>query len=126
SQLAARQGDVIEAVRCVAEAAEWDAVPHVLTEAGVAGALPDRAGEFEAALGQLPEEQRAEPAVAAALAMVRLCRGDPDSAVAYLDLAALGLDESAPDRLVIELWLAMLRLIRQPDDGSIASRPAGG
>lgn len=52
--------------------------------------------------------------------MVRLCRGDPDSAVAYLDLAALALDESAPDRLVIELWLAMLRLIRQPDDSSIA------
>jgi LuxR family maltose regulon positive regulatory protein len=120
SRLAAGQGDVIEAVRCVAEAGEWDAVPRVLTEAGLAGALPDRAGEFEAALGQLPAEQRAEPAVAAALAMVRLCRGDPDSAVAYLDLAALGLDESAPDRLVIELWLAMLRLIRQPDDGSIA------
>jgi LuxR family maltose regulon positive regulatory protein len=120
SQLAARQGDVIEAVRCVAEAAEWDAVPHVLTEAGLAGALPDRAGEFEAALGRLPAEWRAEPAVAAALAMVRLCRGDPDSAVAYLDLAALALDESTQDRLVIELWLAMLRLIRQPDDGSVA------
>ena len=56
--------------------------------------------------------------------MVRLCRGDPDSAVAYLDLAALALDESEPDRLVIELWLAMLRLIRQPDDGS-DSRSAG-
>jgi LuxR family maltose regulon positive regulatory protein len=120
SQLAARQGDVIEAVRCVAEAAEWDAVPHVLTEAGLAGALPDRAGEFEAALGRLPAEWRAEPAVAAALAMVRLCRGDPDSAVAYLDLAALALGESTQDRLVIELWLAMLRLIRQPDDASIA------
>jgi LuxR family maltose regulon positive regulatory protein len=120
SQLAARQGDVIEAVRCVAEAAAWDAVPHVLTESGLAGALPDRAGEFEAALGRLPAEWRAEPAVAAALAMVRLCRGDPDSAVAYLDLAALALDESTQDRLVIELWLAMLRLIRQPDDGSIA------
>jgi LuxR family maltose regulon positive regulatory protein len=120
SQLAARQGDVIEAVRCVAEAAAWDAAPHVLTESGLAGALPDRAGEFEAALGRLPAEWRAEPAVAAALAMVRLCRGDPDSAVAYLDLAALALDESTQDRLVIELWLAMLRLIRQPDDGSIA------
>jgi LuxR family transcriptional regulator, maltose regulon positive regulatory protein len=120
SQLAAGQGDVIEAVRCVAEAAEWDAVPHVLTESGLAGALPDRAGEFEAALGRLPAEWRAEPAVAAALAMVRLCRGDPDSAVAYLDLAALALDGSTQDRLVIELWLAMLRLIRQPDDRSIA------
>ena len=77
----------------MAEAAEWDAVPRVLTEAGLAGALPDRAGEFEAALGRLPAERRAEPAVAAALAMVRLCRGDPDSAVAYLDLAAMALEE---------------------------------
>ena len=93
----------------------------MLTEAGLAGALPDRAAEFEAALGRLPAERRADPAVAAALAMVRLCRGDPESAEAYLGLAALALDESAPDRLVIELWLAMLRLIRQPDASTVAS-----
>jgi len=117
---AAGHGDVIEAVRCVAEAAEWEAVSHVLTEAGLAGALPDRAGEFEAALGRLPAERRAEPAVAAALAMARLCRGDPESAEAYLSLAAMTLDISASDRLVIELWLAMLRVIRQPDDACIA------
>jgi LuxR family transcriptional regulator, maltose regulon positive regulatory protein len=120
SRWAAGQGDVIDAVRYVAEAAQWDAVPHVLTEAGLAGALPDRAGELEAALGRLPAESRADPAVAAALAMVRLCHGDPDSAEGYLDQAALAFDESAPDRLVIELWLAMLRLIRRPDAGSIA------
>jgi LuxR family transcriptional regulator, maltose regulon positive regulatory protein len=117
---AAGQGDVIEALHYAAEAAQWDEVSHVLTEAGLAGALPDRAGEFEAALGRLPPERRADPAVAAALAMVRLCRGDPESAEAYLGLADVALDESAPDRLVIELWLAMLRLIRQPGAGSIA------
>jgi LuxR family transcriptional regulator, maltose regulon positive regulatory protein len=117
---AAGHGDVIEAVRCVAEAAEWEAASHVLTEAGLAGALPDRAGEFEAVLGRLPAERRTESAVAAALAMVRLCRGDPESAEAYLGVAAMALDISASDRLVIELWLAMLRVIRQPDDGCIA------
>jgi LuxR family transcriptional regulator, maltose regulon positive regulatory protein len=120
SRWAAGEGDVIEAMRCLAEAAEWDAVPHVLTEAGLAGALPGRAGEFEAVLGRLPAESRGEPAVAAALAMTRLCHGDPDSAQVYLDLAALSLDEGTRDRLVIELWLAMLRLARQPDEGSIA------
>jgi LuxR family maltose regulon positive regulatory protein len=62
--------------------------------------------------------------------MVRLCRGDQDSAAAYVDLAALALDDGtsdhgapdhgAPDRLVVELWLAMLRLIRRPDDESVA------
>ncbi len=118
---AAGQGDVIEAVGYMAEAAQWDEVSGVLTEAGLAGALPDRAGEFEAALGRLPPERRADPAVAAALAVVRLCRGDPESAEAYLGLAALALDESAPDQLVIELWLAMLRLAMQPDASTVAS-----
>lgn len=116
---AASQGDVIEAVRHAADAGQWDQVSRVLTEAGLAGALPDRAAEFEAALGRLPAERRADPAVAAALAMVRLCRGDPESAEAYLGLAALALEETAPDRLVVELWLAMMRLIRQPDADAI-------
>ncbi|MGH3246240.1 MAG: LuxR C-terminal-related transcriptional regulator [Trebonia sp.] len=120
SRWAAGQGDVIDAVRYAAEAEQWDAVSHVLTEAGLAGALPDRAEELEAALGLLPADRRADPAAAAALAMVRLCRGDPDSAEAYLDLTALALDERAPDRLVIELWLAMLRLMRRPDADSVA------
>jgi len=117
---AAEQGDVIEAVRYAAEAGQWDQVSRVLTEAGLAGALPDRAAEFEAELGRLPAERRGDPAVAAALAMVRLCRGDPESAAAYIGLAALALEESTPDRLVIELWLAMMRLIRQPDAEAIA------
>lgn len=118
---AAGQGDVIEAVRYAAEAGQWDLVSRVLTEAGLAGALPDRAAEFEAELGRLPAERRGDPAVAAALAMVRLCRGDPESAEAYIGLAALALEESAPDRLVIELWLAMMRLIRQPDAEAIVA-----
>lgn len=118
---AAGQGDVIEALRCVAEAQEWTAVPHVLTEAGLAGALPDRAVEFEAALGRLPEQRRADPAVAAALALVRLCRGDPESAGAYLGLARPALTQDAPGRLVIELWLALLRLLRRPDAEAVAA-----
>ena len=118
---AAAQGDVIEAVGYAAEAARWDEVSRALTEAGLAGALPDRAAELEAALGRLPAQRRADPAVAAALAMARLCRGDPESAEAYLDLAALTLDDGVTDRLVTELWLAMLHLIRQPDASAAAS-----
>ncbi len=118
---AAGQGDVIEALRCLTEAQEWAAVPHVLTDAGLAGALPDRVVEFEAALGQLPAQRRADPAVAAALALVRLCRGDPDTAGAYLGLVVPALDDDdAPGRLVIELWVALLRLLRHPDDATIA------
>jgi LuxR family transcriptional regulator, maltose regulon positive regulatory protein len=117
----AGQGDVIEALRCVAEAGEWEAAPRVLTEAGLARALTDRVADLETALGRLPGQSRADPAVAAALAMARLYRGDPDSAQAYLGLAAPALDGTVHDRLVIELWLATLRLLRQPDDDSIAS-----
>ncbi|HEY6492823.1 MAG TPA: LuxR C-terminal-related transcriptional regulator [Trebonia sp.] len=118
----AERGDVIEAVRCVAEAGEGQSVSAVLTEAGLAGALPDRAAELETVLGRLAAERRAEPAVAAALAVVRLCRGDPESAEAYLSLAAMTFDAGAPDRLVSELWLAMLRVIRQPDDDDCVAR----
>lgn len=73
-------------------------------------------GELEAVLGLFPAARRgADPAVAAALGMARLCRGDPASAEAYLHLAAAGLDDQVPNRLVVELWLAMLRAARQPD-----------
>jgi len=111
-----RDGDVIEAVRCWAETGDWEHASLALTEAGLAGVLPDRIGELETALGLFPAARRgADPAVAAALGMARLCRGDPASADAYLGLAAAGLDDRVPNRLVVELWLAMLRVARQPD-----------
>jgi LuxR family transcriptional regulator, maltose regulon positive regulatory protein len=112
----ARHGDVVEALRCSAEAGDWDEASRALTEAGLAAVLPGRMSEFETVLGLFPAERRAaDPAVAAALAMARLCRGDPDSADAYLSLAEEALGGRARDRLVVELWLAMLRLVRQPD-----------
>ena len=111
-----RDGDAIEAVRCWAETGDWEHASLALTEAGLAGALPDRIGELETALGLFPAARRgADPAVAAALGMARLSRGDPASADAYLGLAAAGLDDRVPNRLVVELWLAMLRAARQPD-----------
>ena len=121
-----RDGDAIEAVRCWAETGDWEHASLALTEAGLAGVLPDRIGELEAALGLFPAARRgADPAVAAALGMARVCRGDPASADAYLALAAAGLDDRVPNRLVVELWLttlrtatlrtAMLRTAGQPD-----------
>jgi LuxR family transcriptional regulator, maltose regulon positive regulatory protein len=111
-----RDGDVIEAVRCWAETGDWERASLALTEAGLAGVLPDRIGELETVLGLFPAVRRgADPAVAAALGAARLCRGDPASADAYLGLAAAGLDDRLQNRLVIELWLAMLRAARRPD-----------
>jgi LuxR family transcriptional regulator, maltose regulon positive regulatory protein len=117
----AARGEVIEAVRCVAESGLWEQAPPLLTEAGLAGALTDRVAEFETVLGRLPARWRADPAVAAALAMTRLYRGDPDSAEAYLTKAAPALLDTVPDRLVIDLWLATSRLLRQPDMAAVAS-----
>ena len=117
----AARGEVIEAVRCVAESGQWGEAPSVLTEAGLAGALTERVAEFETVLGRLPARWRADPAVAAALALTRLYRGDPDSAEAYLGKAAPALDDTVPDALVIELWLATLRLLREPGRGCDAA-----
>jgi len=127
----AGHGDAVEALRCAAEAGQWEAAGPLLAEAGLAGALTERVAEFETVIGRLPAEWRADPAVAAALALARLYRGDPDSAEAYLDLATGAGSEDAgplnddsgsvPDRLVIELWLATLRLLRRPDAESVAA-----
>ncbi|MGH3422784.1 MAG: hypothetical protein ACRDOD_24695, partial [Streptosporangiaceae bacterium] len=46
-----RDGDAIEAVRCWAETGDWEHASLALTEAGLAGVLPDRVGELETALG---------------------------------------------------------------------------
>ena len=109
-------GDVIEAVRCWAETSDWEHASLALTEAGLAGVLPDRAGELETVLGLFPAARRAaDPAVAAALGIARLCRGDPASADAYLGRATAVLDDRTPNRLVVELWLGVLRVARQPD-----------
>jgi LuxR family transcriptional regulator, maltose regulon positive regulatory protein len=112
----ARTGDVIEAVRCWAGTADWEHASLALTEVGLAGVLPERAGELETVLGLFPAPRRAtDPVVAAALGAARLCRGDPASADAYLGVATAGLDDWTANRLVVELWLAMLRVARQPD-----------
>jgi LuxR family maltose regulon positive regulatory protein len=112
----AGRGDVIEAVRCSAGAQDWDHASRALTEAGLAAVLPDRMGELETVLGLFPAARRAaDPAVSAALAVTRMCLGDPESAAAYSRLTADVLAEQAPNRLVIELWLTALRVFGQPD-----------
>jgi LuxR family maltose regulon positive regulatory protein len=131
----AAHGDAVAALRCAVEAGQWEAAGPLLAEAGLAGALTERVAEFETVIGRLPAPGRADPAVAAALALARLYRGDPDSAEAYLSLATgtgNGTGDAdagpvsddagrAPDRLVIELWLATLRLLRQPGADAVAS-----
>jgi LuxR family transcriptional regulator, maltose regulon positive regulatory protein len=113
----AARGDVVEAMRCAAEAGDWDQASLALAEAGIAGVLPSRMADLEEALRLFPAERRCgDPVVAAALAAARLCGRDPDSATAYHGYAAEALADSAePTRPLVELWLAALRVMQTAD-----------
>ena len=93
----AARGEAVEAVRCSAEAGDWEFASRALAEVGIAAALGGRAAELEEVIGRFPADRRADdPAVAAALAAARLCRGDPECAVVYLDRAEQTMDGCAP------------------------------
>jgi LuxR family maltose regulon positive regulatory protein len=113
----AERGDVVEAMRCAAEAGDWDQASLALAEAGIAGVLPGRIAELEDALRLFPGNRRSgDPVVAAALAAARLCGRDPDSAAAYRGYAAEALADCAePVRPLVELWLAALRVMQTAD-----------
>jgi LuxR family transcriptional regulator, maltose regulon positive regulatory protein len=118
----AARGEAVEAVRCSVEAGDWAFASRALAEAGIAAALNGRAAELEEVIGRFPPELRADdPAVATALAAARLCRGDPESAVAYLDRAQETIGGCGPAvRPVIELWLAALRVMHTADEPTLA------
>ncbi len=110
----AAHGQPAEAVRCAAKAGDWDYAAHVLAEAGVAALLQGGAAELEAVLALFPADRWADDAaVAAALATVRLWRGDPDGASHHLEAAQRGLGRcgEAASR-VIEPWLAALQVMQ--------------
>jgi LuxR family maltose regulon positive regulatory protein len=113
----AARGDVVEAMRCAAEAGDWDQASLALAEAGIGGVLPGRMADLEEALRLFPAERRSgDPVVAAALAAARLCGGDPDSATAYRGYAEEALADCAePTRPLVELWLAALRVMQTAD-----------
>src|SRR3984957_5288239 len=118
----AARGEAVEAVRCAAEAGDWDFASRALAEVGIAAALGGRGAELEGGIGRFPTDRRADdPAVAAALAAARLCRGGPECAVAYLDRAQQTIGSCAPIvRPVVELWLAALRVMHAADEPTLA------
>src|SRR3984957_10772759 len=118
----AARGEAVEAVRCSVEAGDWDFASRALAEAGIAAALSGRAAELEEVIGRFPPELRADdPGVTTALAAARLCRGDPEAAVASLDRAQETIGGCGPAvRPVIELWLAALRVMHTADKPTLA------
>ena len=123
----AAHGRPVDAVRCAAEAQDWDYAAQVLSEAGAGAVTSDRSGELEAVLALFPPERSADdPAVAAAWAAARLWDGDREGAASYLDSARRSVERSAPAmRRIMEPAIAALRVMHaagrtDPDPGLLA------
>jgi LuxR family maltose regulon positive regulatory protein len=123
----AAQGRHIGAVRCAAEARDWDYGAQVMAEAGAGAAMAGQTAELESVLALFPAERSAaDPAVAAAWAAVRLRDGDWESALSYLDSAQRGVERSVPAmRRIMEPTIAGLRVMHAacragPDPGLLA------
>jgi LuxR family maltose regulon positive regulatory protein len=110
----AEHGEVIEALRCSAEAGDWDYGAHVLADAGPAALMSNGAAGLAAVLALFPAERRADDAaIAAACAGARLWSGDPEGAAAHLDDAQHGLGRVAEQtRRSIEPGLAAMRVMQ--------------
>ncbi len=110
----AEHGEVIDALRCSAEAGDWDYGAYVLADAGPAALMSSGAAGLEAVLALFPAERRADDAaIAAACAAARLWSGDPEGAAAHLDDAQHGLGRLAEQmRRVIEPGLAAMRVMQ--------------
>jgi LuxR family maltose regulon positive regulatory protein len=108
-------GAVLDALRCAAEAGDWDYGAYVLADAGPAALTEPGAAALEAVLGLFPAQARADDAaVAAACAAARLWLGDPQGAAAHLDAAQRALDR-LPDQLrpAVEPGLAAMRILHE-------------
>ena len=103
----AARGEAVEAVRCSAEAGDWEFASRALAEVGIAAALGGRAAELEEVIGRFPADRRADdPAVGGG--------GGGDR-------AQLTIGGCAPAiRPVVELWLAALRVMHAADEPTLA------
>jgi LuxR family maltose regulon positive regulatory protein len=116
----AAQDQAIDALRCAAQAADWEYAAHLLAEAGTAALIRSGAPALEEVLALFPAERRAsDAAVAAALTAVMLWTGDPDGAAHHLDTAARALGRCSPaERRLLDPWLAALRVMQAASSSS--------
>jgi len=116
----AAQDQGIDALRCAAQAGDWDYAVHLLAEAGTAALIRNGAQALDEVLALFPAERRAsDAAVAAALTAVMLWTGDPDGAEHHLETAARALGRCSPaERRLLEPWLAALRVMQAASSSS--------
>jgi LuxR family maltose regulon positive regulatory protein len=123
----AEHGKPIEAVRCSAEAGDWDYGAHVLADAGPVALMHRSPAVLEEVLALFPADRRADDAaVAAACAAARLWSEDPESAAAHLDCAQRALGRlSDQQQRAVQPSLVALRVLQaaslgQADPGLLA------
>jgi LuxR family maltose regulon positive regulatory protein len=116
----AGRGRVLDAVRCAAEAMDWDYAAQALADAGAAAVLSPGPAELEAVLTLFPAGRAADDvAVATAWAAARLWGEDPEGAAAYLDSAQRALARAGPAmRRVMEPALAGFQLMHAAGQGA--------
>jgi LuxR family maltose regulon positive regulatory protein len=110
----AARGHAVEAVKIAAQARDWDFGVRLVAQAGAGVLVPDGPAELESVLAAFPPEYRAGAApVAAALAAVRLWRGDADGAAPHLDCAQRALRElDGEARAVVGPWVTALQVMQ--------------
>jgi LuxR family maltose regulon positive regulatory protein len=123
----AEHGKPIEAVRCSAEAGDWDYGAHVLADAGPVALMHQGPAVFEGVLALFPADRRADDAaVATACAAARLWSDDPEGAAAHLDGAQRALGRLADQQQrAVQPSLLALRVLQaaslgQADPGLLA------
>ena len=117
----------VEAVRCSAEAGDWDYGAHVLADAGPVALMHQGPAVLEEVLALFPADRRADDAaVASACAAARLWSDDPEGAAAHLDGAQRALGRLADQQhRAVEPSLLALRVLQaaslgQADPGLLA------
>ena len=117
-----RHGRPLDALRCSVTAEDWEHAARILAEEDIR--ILSRTGRpaLEWILRRIPTERAlGDPALAAALAAVRLWAGDPQDAESYLAAAGELLTRAdAPTRRLVLPKLAALRLIRACAHGRVA------
>ena len=123
----AEHGKPIEAVRCSAEAGDWDYGAHVLADAGPVALMRQGPAVLEAVLALFPADRRADDAaVASACAAARLWSDDAEGAAAHLDGAQRALGRLADQQQrAVQPSLLALRVLQaaslgQADPGLLA------
>jgi LuxR family transcriptional regulator, maltose regulon positive regulatory protein len=119
-------GQPLAAVRCAAQAGDWDEAALVLAASGPGALTAAGPADLESVLALFPADRATgDVAVAAAWASARLWAADAEGAAMYLDEASRALEAASPAlRAVMAPTLAALRIMAAAEQGQDQPPPA--